>query len=127
MSGVSSLNFVPYEHRLDKKCTLVMEARHFNGDLSKWDVSKVTTMESMFQGAWNFNASLLGLLLPLRMVLHVSSHLNMSTANHNFKSLYSALYLRPALKAVFILVRPTHRFASWRPAFESSLHLGALP
>ncbi|EGM8812970.1 BspA family leucine-rich repeat surface protein, partial [Campylobacter jejuni] len=31
---------------------------NFNGDLSKWDVSKVTNMDSMFKGCENFNGDL---------------------------------------------------------------------
>jgi surface protein len=30
----------------------------FNGDVSSWDVSKVTTMKSMFEGAAAFNGDL---------------------------------------------------------------------
>ena len=30
----------------------------FNGDISKWNVSKVTTMEAMFQAAVSFNGDI---------------------------------------------------------------------
>jgi len=31
------------------------DAREFNQDISRWDVSKVTNMQSMFWDAWEFN------------------------------------------------------------------------
>ena len=34
----------------------------FNGDIGKWNVSKVTTMETMFQGAISFNGDISGFL-----------------------------------------------------------------
>merc|ERR1712224_98708 len=34
------------------------DAQSFNSDLSEWDVSRVTTMNSMFSGAWQFNSDL---------------------------------------------------------------------
>ena len=35
-----------------------MFAKNFNSDISKWDVSKVTTMERMFSNCLDFNADL---------------------------------------------------------------------
>ena len=36
------------------------KASSFNGDISKWDVSKVTTMVDMFNGASSFSQTLCG-------------------------------------------------------------------
>ena len=38
--------------------SLFYEAESFNGDISKWDTSKVTDMSSMFKGAVAFNADI---------------------------------------------------------------------
>ena len=37
---------------------MFVDARSFNGDLSAWDVSKVTDMGAMFSGARVFNGDL---------------------------------------------------------------------
>ena len=37
---------------------LVQRASSFNGDMSKWDVSKVTDMYSMFDSASSFNGDI---------------------------------------------------------------------
>ena len=36
-------------------------ARSFNGDISKWDVSRVTDMGNMFNGAESFDQTLCGM------------------------------------------------------------------
>merc|ERR1719454_1235319 len=38
--------------------SMFADATSFNGDLSKWDVSKVTDMNGMFSAAYKFNGDL---------------------------------------------------------------------
>ena len=43
-----------------KRCGSGWDPSAFNGDISKWNVSKVTTMEGMFACAVSFNRDLSG-------------------------------------------------------------------
>ena len=60
-NGASSFNGDLSEwdvSRVTNMAHMFYSARSFNGDLSKWDVSAVTSMEHMFYSAKSFNTDL---------------------------------------------------------------------
>ena len=46
-------------------------ATAFTGDISKWEVSKVVSMDGMFQGATSFNSGISEQIAHVRHVRHV--------------------------------------------------------
>merc|ERR1712139_688068 len=56
--------------KVTKMTSMFFEATNFNQDISKWDVSKVTRMMSMFSGAKNFNQDI--------------SHWDVSSVTHEY-------------------------------------------
>ena len=60
----------------------VFRLKHFNGDISEWDVSNVHTMDMMFQGCLDFNCD-----LGKWDVSNVTSMSKMFSADTKFKGI----------------------------------------